>query len=86
MQYLLDKLHGWCKRWRVLINTDKSKLMHFRKGKRKQSVYQFTIGNKTLEFTNSYKYLCVIFTDKLNFNLNAENLDKVVVEPWVLSF
>ena len=63
MQCLLDKLYDWYKRWRVLINTDKTKVMHFRKGRRKQSVYQFKIGNNSLEFTNSYKYLGVIFTD-----------------------
>ena len=31
LQTLLDKLHDWCNRWRVLINTDKSKCVHFRK-------------------------------------------------------
>ena len=37
MQTLLNKLHGWCKRWRVLINSDKFKVMHFRTGRRKHT-------------------------------------------------
>ena len=51
MPTLLDKLHDWCKRWRVLINTDKSKVMHFRTGSRKRSEFQFKIGNNILELT-----------------------------------
>ena len=30
LQCMLDTLHLWCKRWRVLLNTDKSKCSHFR--------------------------------------------------------
>ena len=74
MQTLLDKLHDWCKHWRVLINTDKSKVMHFRIGRRKRLEFQFKIGNNILELTEKYKYLGTIFTEKNNFTLNAENL------------
>ena len=74
MQTLLDKLHDWCKRWRVLIDTDKSKVMHFRIGRRKRSEFQFKIGNNILELTEKYKYLGTIFTEKNDFTLNAENL------------
>ena len=74
MQILLDKLHDWCKRWKVLINTEKSKTMHFRSGRRKRSEFQFRIGDNVLEYTEKYKYLGVIFTEKNDFTLNAENL------------
>ena len=74
MQILLDKLHDWCRRWRVLINTDKSKVMHFRTGRRERTEFQFKIGSNILELTEKYKYLGVIFTEKNDFTLNAENL------------
>ena len=74
MQTLLDKVHDWCKRWRVLINTEQSKVIHFRTGRRKRTEYQFKIGNNTLDITDIYKYLGVIFTEKNDFTLNAENL------------
>ena len=35
LQKMLDVLQNWFKRWRVLINTDKSNCMHFRKGSKK---------------------------------------------------
>ena len=64
MQLLLDTLHDWCKRWRVLINTDKSKVVHFRKGRRHRTDFEFKIGNNVLELTEKYKYYGVIFTEK----------------------
>ena len=74
MQILLDKLHDWCRRWRVLINTDKSKVVHFRNGRRERTEFQFKIGRNILELTEKYKYIGVIFTEKNDFTLNAENL------------
>ena len=35
LQNMLDILHKWCIKWRVLINTNKSKCVHFRKGRTK---------------------------------------------------
>lgn len=49
LQRMLDKFHHWCKRWRVLINTNKSKCVHFRKGKIKRSNCNFTSDSNTLE-------------------------------------
>ena len=74
MQTLLNKLHDWCKRWRVLINTDKSKVMHFRTGRRKRTEFQFKERNNFLELTEKYKNLGTIFTEKNDFTSNAENL------------
>ena len=48
--------------------------MHFRRGRRKQSEFQFRVGDNILEFTEKYKYLGVIVTEKNDFILNAENL------------
>lgn len=48
LQRMLDKLHQWCKRWRVLINTNKSKCVHFRKGNMKKSNCNFSIGSNAL--------------------------------------
>ena len=76
MQQLLDTLHDWCKRWRVLINTDKSKVVHFRRGRRQRTEFVFKVGDNILEVTEKYKYLGVIFSEKGDFSLNATNLAK----------
>ena len=49
-------------------------MMHFRRGRRKRSKLQFRVGDNILEFTERYKYLGVIFTEKNDFALNTENL------------
>ena len=76
LQLLLNKLGDWCKRWRVLINTNKSKCVHFRKSKCKQTDYNFMIGRNKLEVVDQYKYLGVIFTFNGNFTTTAEALSK----------
>lgn len=76
LQTMLNKLHEWCKRWRVLINTNKSKCLHFRKNRTKETSFNFTIGSNKLEKVDNYKYLGVKLTHTGNFTLNAENLGK----------
>lgn len=76
LQTWLDTLHKWCKKWRVLINTEKSKCIHFRKGRQPPTVFNFYIGNNNLEIVKEYKYLGVIFDEKLSFISNCETLGK----------
>ena len=76
LQVLLDTLHNWCKKWRVLINTSKSKCVHFRQGNAAVSKFSFKIGDNILETVEKYKYLGVIFQEKNNFSLNCEALAK----------
>ena len=74
MQNMMDKLHDWCKRWRVLINTDKPKVVYFRAPRKKRSESQFRIGGNILQITDKYKYLGAIFSERKSYTLNAENL------------
>ena len=76
LQSMLDKLHSWCRRWRVLINTNKSKCVHFNKTRSRAANFEFTIGLNKLETVENYKYLGITFTHTGNFMKNAENLAK----------
>ncbi len=76
LQRMLDCLNEWCKRWRVLINTSKSKCMHFRKGRTQRTDFRFTVGNDILETVENYKYLGVIMNDKLNYTQHCESIAK----------
>ena len=76
MQNMLNTLHNWCKKWRVLINTEKSKSVHFRKGRRNRSDFVFKIGQNTIEMVEQYKYLGVIFQEKSDFSFTADALAK----------
>lgn len=74
MQRMLDTLHSWCKKWRVLINTTKSKAVHFRQSRQPRSNYQFRVGDNIIETVETYKYLGVIFHEKLDYSYTAKAL------------
>ena len=76
LQSMLNKLHDWCKKWRVLINTDKSKCVHFRRSRQTRSEFDFKIGLNSLETVDRYKYLGVIFHEKMDFSHHADALAK----------
>jgi hypothetical protein len=48
LQRMLDVVHEWCKRWRVLVNTNKSKCIHFRRGHTQRSEFIFSVGGNVL--------------------------------------
>ena len=76
LQVMLDKMHEWCKKWRVLVNTDKSKIVHFRHGRSSRTNFEFSIGRNKLEIVSTYKYLGVFMNEKGDYSLNAETLSK----------
>ena len=58
MQILLNNLEAYCRKWHLLINSQKSKVMVMN-AKRGSSVSdnEFVIGDDKLEVVDSYKYL-----------------------------
>lgn len=76
LQCMLNKVHEWCRRWRVLINTNKSKCMHFRQSRARVTNFEFTIVSNKLETVDNYKYLGITFTYSGNVMENGERLAK----------
>ncbi|XP_060587764.1 uncharacterized protein LOC132743245 [Ruditapes philippinarum] len=76
LQIMLNQMHDWCKRWRVLVNTEKSKVVHFRKGRTQRTEYEFKIGLNVLEIVDKYKYLGVIMHEKRDYSFHCEILSK----------
>ena len=50
-------LNQWCHKWRVTINQNKSKVIHFRCKRKKQTVSNFKCGDISLDVASKYKYL-----------------------------
>lgn len=59
MQHMLDTVDAWCRKWRLRINSQKSKVVHFRKNRSKKSNLNFHLGGNNLDYEASYKYLGV---------------------------
>ena len=73
LQYLLDALDKWCKDNQMMINHDKTKIIHFRHPKRKLYQSRFSCSETPIQYTDSYKYLVVEFTEYLSWAKSVEN-------------
>ena len=76
MQLLLNQLHLWCKKWHMVINTDKTKTMHIRKRNTKCSNKTFQLGSVNLEMVKMYKYLGVTISEFLDEGWIVDELAK----------
>ena len=74
LQKMLDFVSAWCRKWRMAVNNDKTKVIHFRKSSVPQTDYDFYLGPAPIEKVTSYKYLGAIFDEFLNFEENASLL------------
>ncbi len=74
LQELLDILFQWCYKWRLAINTEKTKVMHFRSKPKNVSNFTFTVNGSPLEIVSDYKYLGILFNEHLDFTGTAELL------------
>ena len=66
MQKMLKCLHEWCSKWRLGLNMDKTKIVHYRHESCAQSDFFFSIGETKVSMTNTYKYLGLWLEEHLN--------------------
>ena len=83
LQTLLDITQDWCYKWKMNINVEKSKIMHFRQNKKKQSNVNFSFGDMPLQYCESYKYLGIYLDPHLKFNCCIKTLADSGGEHWV---
>ena len=70
LQYALDKFENYCDKWRLTVNTSKTKVMIFSKGRLPKNV-RFHFKNEEIEIVNEYKYLGIFLARSGSF-LNAK--------------
>ena len=58
----LNQLEAYCKRWKLKVNTSKTKVMVFRNGGILPRNLNFTFDNTVLEIVSKFTYLGVVFT------------------------
>ena len=65
LQHMLDALHAYCAKWRLFVNTDKTKVIVFNHTSRTHVWLQnkpvFTYNGSVLEIVDEFKYLGVLF-------------------------
>ena len=67
LQRMLNCLYDWCSKWRLTVNNDKSKIIHFRPSRRKQTDFEFKYGTESLECVGEYKYLGFYLNSHLDY-------------------
>ena len=62
--------------WRMVINEKKTKIMHFRKKSTRRTNFPFICCGKSIETTESYKYLGLWFSEFCDMTLAAKEIAK----------
>ena len=71
LQAMIDKVSAWCRKWRMVVNNEKTQAVHFRPKSTPLSKYSFMFNNHFLQTVNCYKYLGVYFDEFLSFDKAA---------------
>ena len=66
LQTQLDTVNNWCAKWRLELNQDKTKIIHFRPKSVSVTKYKFNCGDLTLNLCEKYKYLGMYFNEHLD--------------------
>ena len=67
---LMKVVEEWCSNWQVMVNVEKTKIIHFRQRTAWESTRVFKMNNIKVEKVPTYQYLGVT----LEFDLNSESI------------
>ena len=73
---MLDSLLEWSQRWKLKVNKDKSKIVHFRRASDNQTDYNVIYGQNAIELVSMHRYLGLDLHDTLDFGETVKGLAK----------
>ena len=73
LQCMLDKLAKWCQNWRLIVNSSKTKIIHFSK-RNQVKEYTFSIFDEKIEVVDQYRYLGLVLFQDLNMSKTVDIL------------
>lgn len=76
LQTMLNALNDWCLDWRLSLNREKTKIIHFRPISVESSQFNFSCGNINISLTHCYKYLGLWFQEHLDMKFATSELAK----------
>ena len=74
LQSYLDKLNKWCQLWRIRLNSGKTKVINFWKGKQQIKNCNLTMNVHKLELVEKTRFLGLLLDYNLNFKNQFEEL------------
>ena len=72
LQSMLNVLNTWCSFNCMVVNHDKSHIVHFRPNCRNRTTISFTCGDYNLQVVNKYMYLGILLDEHLDFGATAK--------------
>ena len=82
LQKCLNKLESYCDKWKLEINTKKTKIILFNKQGSLIKKHKFTFKQKNIENVREYKYLGFIFSCSNSTNAGISNLINQGKKAW----
>ena len=76
LQVMLNALTDWCSKWKLSVNPEKTKIIHFRPRSFSLTDFQFKCANHDILKANSYKYLGIWLDEHLTFDKSTKELAK----------
>ena len=74
LDFMLKHVEQWCNKYRLMVNIDKTKIVHFRPKRSPRTNYNFQFNNSNLEIVDKYKYLGVILNEYINYTLLSDTV------------
>jgi hypothetical protein len=74
LQQGLNFLQDYCDKWKLTVNTVKTKIMVFKKGGRTRRGLRFTYNNVEIEIVSEFSYLGIIFSSGGSFSKTHDAL------------
>ena len=73
LQFLLNIVENWCRKWRLEVNLTKTNVMHIRNPRCQQSQFMFLFNRRTVSYCKKYTYLGTTLDEFLNFETSADS-------------
>ena len=72
LQNMLNVLSTWCKNNDMVVNVNKTNILHLRKPSKQKTNYTFVTDGDTLEIVTQYRYLGFNMNEHLDMNYSAK--------------
>ena len=71
---MLNELNVWCENNKLVVNINKSKVIHFRNPSKQRTKTVFQYGQKPIETISQYLYLGLLLTEHLDYDIMAKQV------------
>ena len=76
LQAMLDCVNAWCQKWRMSLNENKTKVIHFRNKNSALSNHKFPCGDIEIKYDTVYRYLGLYLNEFCDYKYTVRELTK----------